>query len=114
MIQQAIADARRYQNPDGSLSTRYFESPGSSPDLAQNLGSTGHTLEFLALALTDEQLREPWVRNAAVYLCDVFRLTRDVPVECGVLYHAAHGLILYRGRMFGPRSYVPAEPGSPQ
>jgi hypothetical protein len=112
VIQQAIAVARRYQNPDGSFSTRYFESPGSSPDLAQNLGNTGHTLEFLVMALADEQLNEPWVRNAVTYLCDTFRLTRDVPVECGVLYHAAHGLILFRARVFGPRSYAMAAPVS--
>ena len=81
-----------------------MEAPGSSPDLAQNLGTTGHILEFLALALTDEQLKEPWVRRAAANLCDLFRRTRNVPLECGALYHAAHGLVLYRSRMFGPRS----------
>lgn len=107
VVQQAIANARRYQNPDGSLSTRFFESPGSSPDLGQNLGSTGHTLEFLSIAVDDSQLNEPWLRRAVAYLCDVFRATRDVPLECGALYHAAHGLILYRARVFGPRSYGP-------
>ena len=105
VVQEAIANARRYQNPDGSLSTRFFESPGSSPDLGQNLGSTGHTLEFLSIAVDDSQLNEPWLRRAVAYLCDVFRATRNVPLECGALYHATHGLILYRARVFGPRSY---------
>jgi hypothetical protein len=112
VIQQAVADARRYQNPDGSFSTRYFASPGSSPDLAQNLGSTGHILEFLALSLADSELREPWVRRAAAYLCDLFRMTRDLPLECGALYHAAHGLVLYRERLFGARRYATAKSGS--
>jgi hypothetical protein len=106
IIQEAIASAREYQNPDGSFSTRYFQGPGSSPDLAQNLGTTGHILEFLALALTDQQLQEPWVQRAAANLCELFRRTMEVPLECGALYHAAHGLVLYRERVFGPRDYV--------
>lgn len=101
VIASAIENAQRYQNSDGSFSTRYFQGPGSSPDLAQNLGTTGHILEFLALALSDEQLQQPWVRRAVAYLCELFRATRDVPLECGALYHAAHGLVLYRQRVFG-------------
>jgi hypothetical protein len=109
VVQEAMALAQEYQNPDGSFSTRFFERPGTSPDLAINLGSTGHTLEFLSIAVSDEQLREPWMQRAVLYLCDVFRATRKIPLECGALYHAAHGLVLYRQRVFGPRSYaVPA------
>lgn len=99
VIANAIAEAKRHQNPDGSFSIHYFAGPGSSPDLAQNLGATGHIVEFLAIALDDHQLREPWVRNAVEYLCDVFEKTREVPLECGALYHAAHGLVLYRERL---------------
>ncbi len=108
-IKDAIERARMYQNPDGTFSTNYFQRPGRSPDLAQNLGTTGHILEFLTLAMTDEQLREPWVQRAALSLCDIFRRTQGVPLECGALYHAAHGLVLYRERMFGPRTF-PHEP----
>ncbi len=105
VIRTAIAHAREYQNPDGSFSTRHFDGPGSSPDLAQNLGTSGHILEFLSLALDDEELHEPWVIQAVTNLCNLFRLTRDVPLECGALYHAAHGLVLYRARIFGPRRH---------
>jgi hypothetical protein len=39
----------------------------------------------------------------------MFRATQDYPLECGGLYHSAHGLVLYRERMFGPRDYaIPA------
>ncbi len=110
VIEQAVTDARQYQNSDGSFSTRYFTSPGSSPDLAQNLGTTGHILEFLALSLNDQQLRQPWVQQAAANLCELFRLTRNVPLECGALYHAAHGLLLYRTRVYGPKRYAAAPP----
>ena len=101
VIGQAILDAQQYQNSDGSFSTRYFAGPGSSLDLAQNLGTTGHILEFLALALNDDQLQEPWIRQAAANLCGLFETTRSVPLECGALYHAAHGLVLYRQRLWG-------------
>ena len=104
-IQRAIEDARRFQNPDGSFSTNYFARPGNSPDLAQNLGTTGHTLEFLTLAMTDERLVEPWMKQAVLHLCDLFHSTQDVALECGKLYHAAHALVLYRERVFGKRRH---------
>jgi hypothetical protein len=107
-IQNAIQSARRYQNPDGSFSANYFQRGGKSADLTQDLGVTGHILEFLALALTDDQLREPWVERAASHLCDVFERTKEVPLECGSLYHAAHGLDLYHTRWFGERACNPA------
>ncbi len=106
VVEEAIARAREYQNPDGSFSTRFFERPGTSPDLALNLGCTGHTLEFLSIAVPDEALNEPWMQRAVLYLCEVFRATRKVPLECGALYHSAHGLVLYRQRVFGPRTYA--------
>ncbi|UUO06588.1 ADP-ribosylation factor-directed GTPase activating protein isoform b [Blastopirellula sp. J2-11] len=104
-IQEAITKARDYQNPNGSLSSNYFGRPGSSPDLAEDIGTTGHTLEFLSLSLTEDQLREPWVARAAQHMCKVFEQTEGAPLECGALYHAAHGLVLYRQRAFGPREY---------
>jgi hypothetical protein len=104
-VKHAIARARQLQNPDGSFSTNYFARGGRSPDLADAIRTTGHTLEFLAIAMTDQQLGEPWVRRAALHLCDVFRKTKQMPLECGALYHAAHGLVLYRQRRFGPRMY---------
>jgi hypothetical protein len=106
VVEEAIARAREYQNRDGSFSTRFFERPGTSPDLALNLGCTGHTLEFLSIAVSDDTLNEPWMQRAVLYLCDVFRATRKVPLECGALYHATHGLVLYRERVFGPRTYA--------
>lgn len=112
VIRQSIATARELQNPDGSFSTNYFARAGRSPDLADAIGTTGHTLEFLVISTTDQQLREPWIRRAALRLCDVFRKTKDMPLECGALYHAAHALVLYRHRMFGPRTYAAAPPES--
>jgi hypothetical protein len=35
-------------------------------------------------------------------VADIFVKTKDIPLECGALYHAAHGLVLYRARIFEP------------
>jgi hypothetical protein len=54
--------------------------------------------EVLTVALDDERLAEPWVTRAADRLVTLLERTADVDVECGALYHAAHGLALYRRR----------------
>jgi len=105
-IDKGIAMARENQNPDGSFSSEYLAVGGTTPDLAQNLGTTGHVLEFLSLALSKEQLEEPWVKRAAYRLCDFFKATQNVDLDCGVLYHAAHGLVLYRDKVYGERAYA--------
>ncbi len=107
-IVAAIQRARELQNPNGSFSANYFQRAGQSADLAKDLGSTGHVLEFLVIAMTDKQLAEPWVTRAVVHLCDLLRKTQGVDLECGALYHAAHGLVLYRQRVFGDRKYETA------
>jgi hypothetical protein len=58
--------------------------------------------EVLALALDDERLAEPWVARAAERLVSLMEQTADLDVECGGLYHAAHGLALYRHRICAP------------
>jgi len=100
-----VANAKSFQNPDGSFSANYFRRPGISPDLADNLGTSGHTLEFLSIAMDAEELKQRWVEKGVEYLCDLFDRTQDLSMECGALYHAAHGLALYRERVYGPRTY---------
>lgn len=106
-VRECIEFAKRNQNPDGSLSSNYFERTGLSADVAKNIGSAGHVLEFLTVAMTKEELREPWMQRATLSLCDAFRKTKPVSLECGALFHAAHGLVLYREKVFGPKSYAP-------
>ncbi len=101
-VQSTIAACKQFQQPDGSLSTNYFERAATSPDVALRINTTGHQLEFLVMALTEAQLREPWVTRSVVHLCELLKQTRDLPIECGSLYHAAHGLVLYRLRLWPP------------
>ena len=98
-VEEHVELARALQQPDGSFSVHFFERPGSSRDLFQRLGATGHVFEFLVAALDDDRLAEPWVTRAAERLVTLLEQSADVDVECGALYHACHGLLLYRQRL---------------
>lgn len=97
-LEKHIELARRMQNRDGSFSAKYFKGPKYDSDPSKRVSTTGHTLEFLMMALRQERLKEPWVRNA------VNRLSHDLiqyqaeSLEVGGMYHAAHALVLYRER----------------
>ncbi len=99
--------ARELQNPDGSFSTAFFRGPGNASDMKQRISTTGHTLEWLALSLTDAQLQEPWVRHAASALALMILDIQDSPMEGGTLYHAVHSLRLYSSRLSGSRQAAP-------
>jgi hypothetical protein len=99
-IQEAIKLAREYQQPDGSFSARYFQGAEHNRELEDRFRKTGHTLEFLCLSLSPEELSETWVRRAVIHLIDVLDRTEETPLECGSLYHGLSGLVLYRKRMF--------------
>jgi hypothetical protein len=109
-IRQCVEDAHKYQNPDGSLSSNYFLRPGTSADLAVAMGSAGHTMEFLATALNKDELQQDWVVAAVQDVCKLFRKTKPIDVECGALFHAAHGLVLYREKVYGPRTFGSPSP----
>ncbi|MEM6470100.1 MAG: ADP-ribosylation factor-directed GTPase activating protein isoform b [Planctomycetota bacterium] len=97
-IRQSIELSRVNQNPDGSYSTAYMHRSGWCRDLGEILGTTGHVLEFLAIAGDRELLRSEWVRRSVSQLCDVLDQCQGVDLECGVLYHALHGLVEYQRR----------------
>ncbi len=93
--------AHKFQNPDGSFSTNFSRGPGNADDKQLRINTTGHTLEWLALTLTDAELKEPWVQSAANALSLMILEQRGAPIEGGSLYHAVHGLILYHARVYG-------------
>lgn len=99
VLDDCIDRARRFQQPDGSFSVHSFERPAASPDVFATLGATGHVFEVLALVLDDETLAEPWVTRAADRLVTLLERTSDLDAECGGLYHAVHGLAIYRRRI---------------
>jgi hypothetical protein len=99
VLDEYLDRARRFQQADGSFSVHSFDRPGTSPDVFARLGATGHVFEVVALRLDDERLSEPWVTRAAERLVSLLEQTADLDVECGALYHAAHGLAIYRRRI---------------
>ncbi|MCA9238250.1 MAG: hypothetical protein KDA44_22410 [Planctomycetales bacterium] len=102
-VQWAVETAHSYQLPSGAFSIMFFQRPAGSRSIDEHLAATGHILEFLSLALSKQRLQEPWVEHAVEYLCDLLERTRELDLECGALYHAAHGLVLYRERVWGER-----------
>jgi hypothetical protein len=50
------------------------------------------------LGLTEPQLKQRWVRDAASALALMILEIQDSPMEGGTLYHAVHGLRLYTSR----------------
>ena len=110
-IETYKALAREQQGPDGACSTDYFKGKGRNPDPQMRISTSGHTVEWLALAMTDEELRSPWMQDAVNALSMQILDMKDSEVEGGALYHAAHGLHLYHMRVFGtPPAYLPLPP----
>ena len=101
VIDECVDRARQFQQADGSFSIHSFERPGTSADVFARLSATGHIFEAFTLALDDTRLAEPWMTRAADRLVTLLEQTSDVDVECGALYHAAHGLRLYSDRVCG-------------
>jgi hypothetical protein len=109
VVQDCIHKAKAFQQPDGNFSASFFLRSGRSPEVDTTLHATGHTLEWLSVALDDEQFQQPWVTAAVARLCQLLEDNADRELDCGALYHAARGLRLYRARRFGP-----AENGAPE
>jgi hypothetical protein len=108
LIRKCKEGCKKYQNADGSLSSNFLNRPGTAIEVGDKLHPTGHQFEFVVVASSDEELREPWVRRAAFNLTETLRRTQNMSLECGALYHALRGLALYRERIYGPKTYAPA------
>lgn len=100
--------AKKYQNADGALSTNFFSGPGNNADKTQRINSTGHMLEWLALALSDDELKEPWVQETANALALLILDMEGSPIAGGTIYHATHGLLLYYSRVYGDKEFLGA------
>ncbi len=98
-IKKHIQVARSLQNADGSFSSDWYRGPGHTTDVNRRFNTTGHTMEFLAIALPDEQLDEAWVRNAVSMLSKELIEHRDHKIDCAALFQSLDALILYRHRI---------------
>jgi hypothetical protein len=112
--------AHKHQNPDGSFSSKYVVEKGFSDNSEIRIATTGHVLEWLSLMLSDRELTAPWMQEAVNVLTRTILEHRSDPIDGGALYHAVHGLRIYRQRVFGkvsPGLMIPLPPreenGSP-
>lgn len=102
-IRKYINTARMQQNSNGMLSSNYFRGRQYKQDLNKRMASAGHLLEFLMIALPQEELREQWVRRAIQASAQDLLQNRKAFVKCSPLYHSVNALNIYLDRV-NPRS----------
>ncbi|MEM8735644.1 MAG: hypothetical protein AAGG44_15525, partial [Planctomycetota bacterium] len=100
VVEERLKNIEVNRSGDGGLSCYYFYRAGATRDLFAQLSSTGHLFEFVALAADTEELNQPWVEQSARKLCELIEQTSKADLDCGALYHALHGLKVYRERRF--------------
>uniref|UniRef100_A0A7C2P5G0 Uncharacterized protein n=1 Tax=Schlesneria paludicola TaxID=360056 RepID=A0A7C2P5G0_9PLAN len=105
--------ARSMQNRDGSFSSNFYKGPGHTTDMNSRFNTTGHTLEFLSVALPDQRLSEMWVRNAVNILSWELIQAKSASPDPGPLYHSLNALINYRDRV-QPKPAAPEVAQTPE
>ncbi len=93
--------AWRYQNPNGSFSTQFFNGTGRDADLTRRVYAHGHILEWLAYKLPENRLTEPRLLAAVDYLVHQLMTAPGLEIDVGPRGHALHALAIYYQRAFG-------------
>jgi len=107
--------ALELQGSDGSWSSNYFASRGSSRDAMAQLASNGRIMEWLCFSLPDERLGDPRMVRGVEYLLSLLAGQRYQAAalrslnsrELASVMHALHALVLYDERMFGDSPTAP-------
>lgn len=89
------------QNPDGSMSTNWFESRGNDNDVDKKVRTTGHILEWLVFALNPKDLESDRVKRSVDFLLSNLLDHRQKEWDIGPRGHALRALALYDQKMFG-------------
>jgi len=98
-IQKYIQTARMLQNTNGTLSSSYFKGREYKQDFDKRMASMGHVLEFLMMALPQDQLKDAWVRRAIESTAKDLMANRKAYVSCSPLYHATNAMSIYLDRV---------------
>ncbi|MEO2019886.1 MAG: methyltransferase domain-containing protein [Fuerstiella sp.] len=111
-IRKYINTARMQQNADGTLSSNFFRGKEYNPDFNKRMASAGHILEFLMIALPQNELGERWVRRAIEATARDLLNNRKAYVKCSPLYHSVNALNIYLDRVnpMVPRDKIAAGP----
>lgn len=97
-IKKYIEVARVLRNTDGSLSSGFFKTREFKEDFDKRMASEGHLLEFLMMSVSQEQLKEAWIRRAIEATANDLMANRREYVSCSPLYHATNALSIYLDR----------------
>jgi len=97
-LDKHIAITKDFQNEDGSFSSAIFRSRQQAPSAKTMVWATGHSIEWLTVAMDREQLKEPWMLHAVQALADTINATDLGDLSDGGMYHAAHALIRWRDK----------------
>ena len=97
-IKKHINIARALQYSDGAFSCGYFAYQDYIKNFAERLSPTGHTLEFLMMAVDDDELKKDWIRKGVEHVADDLIDNKRNPIDCGPLYHALSGLVIFMER----------------
>lgn len=100
-IKKYIDLAKSQQNPDGTLSSDFFRSSKRKDDFDKRLASSGHLLQFLIHAVSDEQLKEDWIRRAVETTASDIQVNGKEYVSCDPLFTATEALTTYLERTQG-------------
>ena len=96
-----VQTVRQFQRNDGAFSAGLLLEPADPESPSDLAFSTGHTLEWLTLALTEEELKQPWAERAVRRLCEEIEHHPIDAFSDGGIYHAVNALRLYRDVLFG-------------
>lgn len=101
-LEQHAATARRYQQEDGALSGKPLAESVAPESPSDFVFSTGHTLEWLSLALSRDDLERPWVERVVGRPCQEVERYPVEEFSDGGIYHAVSALHFYQDRLSDP------------
>ncbi len=86
-------------NPDGSCSTDWLERRAALDDPQRRVQTTGHVLEWLAVSLPDEKLRNEKLVGSFAYLAALLMVDIGESWSVGPRAHALRALRIYHDRL---------------
>jgi hypothetical protein len=98
-VKRYIEVARVLRNSDGSLSSGFFKTREYKQDYDKRMASQGHLLEFLMMSVSQEELKQQWVRRAIECVANDLMANRREDVSCSPLYHSLNALSIYLDRV---------------
>jgi hypothetical protein len=86
-------------NPDGSFSTEWLERRAALVDPQRRLQTTGHVLEWLAVSLPEDRLRDEKLMGSFAYLSALLLVDLGETWAVGPRAHALRAMRIYHERL---------------